>query len=55
MRYWEVRKEVDGTFRELCHEFGMELIKGHVHICLNIPPRYAVAQAVGRLKEKSAI
>ena len=27
----------------------------HVHLCLSIPPKYSVANAVGRLKGKSAI
>ena len=27
----------------------------HVHMCLGIPPKYAVAEAIGRLKGKSAI
>ena len=38
----------------------MELIEGHammdhVHLCLSIPPKYSVANAVGKLKGKSAI
>jgi REP-associated tyrosine transposase len=27
----------------------------HVHLCLSIPPKFSVANAVGRLKGKSAI
>jgi putative transposase len=27
----------------------------HVHLCLSIPPKYSVANAVGRLKGKAAI
>ena len=27
----------------------------HVHLCLRIPPKYSVANTVGRLKGKSAI
>jgi len=27
----------------------------HVHMCLGIPPKYAVAEAIGKLKGKSAI
>src|SRR5205814_10705047 len=27
----------------------------HVHVCLSIPPKYRVANAVGRLKGKTAI
>src|SRR5712671_4256596 len=39
---------------------GIELVEGHampdhVHLCLSIPPKYSVANAVGRLKGKSAI
>jgi REP element-mobilizing transposase RayT len=34
---------------------GIELVEGHampdhVHLCLSIPPKYSVANAVGRLK-----
>ena len=39
---------------------GIELVEGHampdhVHWCLSIPPKYSVANAVGRLKGKAAI
>ena len=27
----------------------------HIHMCLGIPPKYAVADAIGKLKGKSAI
>lgn len=30
-------------------------MSGHVHICICIPPKYAVAHVVGSLKGKSAI
>ena len=38
----------------------MELVEGHamadhVHLCVSVPPRYSVANAVGGLKGKSAI
>ena len=38
----------------------MELVEGHamadpVHMCLSIPPKYAVASVVGFLKGKSAV
>ncbi len=47
------------VFHEL-RQFGTELVEGHaqpdhIHMCLSVPPRYAVSQAVGRLKGKSAI
>jgi len=44
----------------LCEQFGIELVEGnarpdHIHMCLSIPPKYSVANAVGKLKGKSAI
>lgn len=31
------------------------LLKDHVHMCISIPPKYAVSAIVGYLKGKSAI
>ena len=58
--YGGVRKEVGRIFRRLCEQRGIELIEGHampdhVHLCLSIPPKFAVSDAVGFLKGKSAI
>lgn len=58
--FGRLRKEIGGIFHELCTQFGIGLVEGralpdHIHMCLSIPPRYGVAQAVGRLKGKSAI
>jgi len=58
--FGRLRKEIGGIFHELCRQFEIGLIEGHaqpdhVHMCLSIPPKYGVAQAVGRLKGKSAI
>jgi putative transposase len=44
----------------VCNQYEIELVEGHampdqVHLCLGIPPKYSVANAVGRLKGKSAI
>ncbi len=55
-----LRREIGKMLRELCEQFGMELVEGHamgdhVHLCLSVPPKYSVANAVGRLKGKSAI
>ncbi len=55
-----LRQDIGKILRELCRQYGMELIEGHalpdhVHLCLSIPPKYSVANAVGRLKGKSAI
>ena len=55
-----LRRDIGKILRELCEQFGMELVEGHamgdhVHLCLSIPPKFSVANAVGRLKGKSAI
>lgn len=58
--YGGLRREVGKVLRELCRRFELELVEGHVmpdhvHMCLSIPPKYSVANAVGKLKGKSAI
>jgi putative transposase len=55
-----LRKDIGKILRELCDQMGIELVEGHampdhVHLCLSIPPKYSVANAVGRLKGKAAI
>lgn len=55
-----IRREVGEIFKELCRRFGIELVEGHVmvdhvHMCLSIPPKYSVANTVGKLKGKAAI
>jgi len=58
--YKGLRREVGEVLRELCRRFEIELVEGHVmpdhvHMCLSIPPKYSVANAIGKLKGKSAI
>lgn len=58
--FGKFRIEVGKILRELCDRFGIELVEGnaavdHVHMCLGIPPKYSVANAIGKLKGKSAI
>jgi putative transposase len=55
-----MRREVGEIFKELCRRFGIELVEGHVmvdhvHMCLSVPPKYSVANTVGKLKGKAAI
>ena len=38
-----------------CQSIEGHLLPDHVHMCLTIPPKYAVAQVIGFLKGKSAI
>lgn len=58
--FGRLREEIGAILRELCQQFKIGLVIGnampdHIHMCLSIPPRYSVAQAIGRLKGKSAI
>lgn len=59
--YGELRKEVVEIIRGLVdREDGVEIIEGsacpdHIHLCLRIPPKYAVCKVVGRLKGRSSI
>ena len=55
-----IRRDVGKILRELCRRFEIEVLEGHVmpdhvHMCLSIPPKYSVANAIGKLKGKSAI
>jgi len=55
-----LKKQIDAILRTLCEQEGIELVLGHaladhVPMCLSIPPKYSVANAVGFLKGKSAI
>ena len=58
--YGTLRKEIGGIIRELCRQYGVELVEGyamrdHIHMLLMIPPKYSVSNTIGFLKGKSAI
>jgi len=58
--YGDLRKYLGEIFHELAKQKGVEILEGHlmrdhVHICLSIPPKFAVSNVVGYLKGKSAI
>ena len=58
--YGVLRREIGKILRELCSQAGVNLIEGyampdHIHMLLQIPPKYSVANTVGFLKGKSAI
>ena len=60
MIYGQLRRDVGQIIRKLCEYKGVGLVEGkacidHVHLCLSIPPKYAVATIVGYLKGKSAM
>jgi len=58
--FGEIRKFLGPIFHELARQKECRIIEGHllpdhVHMCIEIPPKYAVASVVGFLKGKSAI
>lgn len=58
--YGEIRKHLGKIFHELAKQKECQIIEGHlmpdhVHMCIAIPPKHAVASIIGYLKGKSAI
>jgi putative transposase len=55
-----LRRELGTMFHELAGQKESRIVEGHlmpdhVHMCISIPPKYAVAHVVGYIKGKSAI
>jgi putative transposase len=55
-----IRRDLGEIFHELAKQKGSRIVEGHlmadhVHICISIPPKYAVSSVVGFIKGKSAI
>ena len=55
-----LRRHLGEIFKELARQRESEVVEGHlkgdhVHMCLSIPPKYAVSNVVGYIKGKSAI
>jgi putative transposase len=58
--FGSIRKHLGETFHELAERKGVVieeglLMKGHVHMCISVLPKYAVSNVVGYLKGKSAV
>jgi putative transposase len=58
--YGDIRKALGPIFHELARQKECRIVEGHlmsdhVHMCIAIPPKYAVASVIGFLKGKSAI
>ena len=58
--FGNIRQKLGAIFHELARQKDCRIVQGHllpdhVHICIEIPPKYAVASIVGFLKGKSAI
>ncbi|MFZ2315022.1 MAG: IS200/IS605 family transposase [Gammaproteobacteria bacterium] len=55
-----LRKEVGKLIKEICERYGIVVVEGHVmrdhiHMCLEIPPKYSVSEVIGKLKGKTTI
>jgi putative transposase len=58
--YGQVAKYLGRIFHELAQQRESRIVEGHlcpdhIHMLIEIPPKYAVAQVVGYIKGKSAI
>jgi putative transposase len=58
--FGELRKHLREVFHELASHKESQIVEGHlmsdhIHLCISIPPKYAVSKVVGYLKGKSAI
>ena len=58
--YGEIRASLGGIFHELARQKECRIVEGHlltdhVHMCMEIPPKHAVASIIGFLKGKSAV
>ena len=58
--YGELRKMLGEIFHDLARQKECRIIEGHLladhaHMCLEIPPKHAVASVIGFLKGKSAL
>jgi putative transposase len=55
-----LRRHLGEILHELARHKESKIVEGHlrpdhIHLCISIPPKYAVANVVGYLKGKSAI
>ncbi len=58
--YGKIREFLGPVFRELARQRESNILEGHmvvdhVHMLIQVPPKYSVAQVIGYLKGKSAI
>lgn len=58
--YGEICAYLGGIFHELARQKECRIVEGHlladhVHMCIEIPPKYAVASIIGFLKGKSTV
>ena len=60
MIYGQLRADIGKILRELCDRKGVTIIEAeacpdHIHMFVEIPPKYSVAEIMGYLKGKSSL
>ena len=58
--YGQLKKDIGEIIRTLCERKGITIIeaaacKDHIHMYVEIPPKYSVAEIMGYLKGKSSL
>ena len=58
--YGKIRKDIGVIIRRLCEQKGIEIIEAeacpdHIHMLVEIAPKYSVAEFMGYLKSKSTL
>ena len=58
--YRQLSKDIGSILRELCSRKGIKIIEAelcpdHVHMLVEIPPKYSISQIMGYLKGKSSL
>ena len=58
--YGQLRADIGKILRELCERKGVNIIEAeacpdHIHMFVEIPPKYSVAEIMGYLKGKSSL
>ena len=58
--YEKLKQDIGKTLRDLCERKGINIIEAeccpdHIHMLVEIPPKYSVSQIMGYLKGKSSL
>ena len=58
--YGKLKQDIGKTLRDLCERKGINIIEAeccpdHIHMLLEIPPKYSVSQIMGYFKGKSRL
>ena len=58
--YGQIRADIGRILRELCERKGVTILEAeacpdHIHMFVEIPPKYSVAEIMGYLKGKSSL